>query len=440
MSCHESMISLGGFTCRKVAICAASAFAPLACPAEAQQVRTTVDTTVSAGASSNPFLLPDKDSSFTGFIEGVISPRVTVADERGSATIGGSARGTFYVSGGYDPSWAANAFAQAQRALSDRFTLRASAQVASVIIGEQFNRAPLTLPLPPGTGTTIPRAAGTGASPVESPLIGTPVATVPLLPGSPDVTLLGSNQRITTLTGNVGGDYRVGQRSAVSIDGSVQRFITGDRFSSFKSYGSSVGYRRSLSELTQVGVRMSGTWTSFDVGGEASVIQPQLTLDTRLSPKWQLSAAAGLLLTRTEDDSRQESALSFSGLARLCRAGEQSNLCVYGTRDAGPSGLGTVATRLNAGASYDRRFNADNTARVAIDISQVEAVATSAATPNLVDQDFTFFTGSAGFNRQLSRRWSAGATASYRRIAGGLSKASDVSAVLSISTRLGALR
>lgn len=436
------MISVGGLTCRKVAICAASVFAPLACPAEAQQVRATVDTTASAGASSNPFLLPDEDSSSGGFIEGVISPRVTVADERGSAAIGGSARGTVYMSGGYDPTWAVNAFAQAQRALSDRFTLRASAQVDSVIIGEQFNRAPLALPLPPGTGTgtTIPPSAGTGTSPVVSPSIGTPVATVPLLPGSPDVTLLGSSQRITTISGNVGGDYRVGQRSSLSVDGSVQRFITGDRFSSFTSYGGSVGYRRSLSELTQVGVRLAGAWTSFDVGGEASVIQPQLTLDTRLSPKWQLTAAAGLLLTRTEDDSREESAVSFSALARLCRTGEQSNLCVYGTRDAGPSGLGTVATRLNAGASYNRRFNADDTARVAVDVSQVEAVATSAATSNLVDQDFRFFTGSANFNRQLSRRWSAGATASYRRIAGGLTKASDVSAVLSISTRLGALQ
>jgi hypothetical protein len=398
--------------------------------AHAQQLRPVVDVTASAGASSNPFLLEDAGDAAV-FIEGAVAPRLTVSDERGNSTIGGYVRGTAYLNGGYDPTWAIGAFAQSQRSVSERLVIRGSVQLDSSIIGERFNDALLN---PPSFAVDpVP----TQPTDVPTPGLQAPAPLVPQIV-APDITLLGIRQRQTSIGGSVGASYQLSTRDSLSADVQAQRSDNGGQLASFSSYGASIGYSRSLSELTQIGLRLNGQWTDFGDGfggGTGEVYQPQITLDTRLSPLWRLSAGAGLLITETKTPFTRTSATGVSATARLCRDGERSEACLFGSRDAGPNGLGFISRRLNFGGSYSARLSADDSLRAAVDYSRVDGDGALG-----VAENFSFFSATAGYDRRLNQRLRGGANAGFRRSDGSFGSGSDFSASLFISARLGSLQ
>lgn len=408
-----------------------------ASPGAAQQVRAGADASASVGMSSNPFLVEGGEA--TVFVDGVIAPGISISDERGSSSIGGYLRGTAYADNGYDPTWAIGAAAQSNRAVTERLSLRGSLQVDSTIIGEKFNSAlvtaPTFLPTPSGADSVQP-----GSVTPVTPVPATAIAPPPQFIGS-DITLLGSRQRQTTFGGSVGANYRLSAREAVYADLQAQRSVTGGRFFSFSSYGGTVGYSRSVSELTQVGVRLSSQWTHFDDGGTGEVHQPQLTLDTQLSPLWRLSAGAGIPLSKSRTPIARGSATSLSGNLRLCRDGERSEFCLRGSRDAGPNGLGVVSRQLSVGASYSMTLSEDESVRSSLDYSQVNTPGNLVgASDQLFRGDNSFMSASAAYDRRLGRRLRAGLSASFRRADAGAESASDVSASVFLSTRLGAVR
>lgn len=423
-------------------------------PALAQQTRFAVDATASAGASSNPFLLAEDtegEGRSAAFVEGVVAPRLTISDELGSSSISGYVRGTAYLGSGYDPTWAIGANAQSQRALNQRTTIRGGVQIDSFIIGERFNTALLGGPVStPGIGTPD---VGTPAVGTLDPTRPAPVIVSPINPiGSPqflnpDITLLGFGGRQTTIAGNAGLSYQLSTLDSVSVDGQAQRSDNGGQLLSFSSYGGTIGYSRTLSEVTQVGARVSGQWIDYGGGGSGQVYQPQLTIDTRLSPRWRLSAGAGLLFAQNRSIAGRSNSTGISGTGRLCRTGERSDLCLFGARDAGPNGLGAVLRRLSLGGTYARQLSADDNIRANIDYSVVQnddQLLNVGPFPNngqsLNGGDFSFVNASAAYDRRLGRRFRAGVAANYRATGGVFSDQSDLSASVFVSTRLGSLQ
>lgn len=407
-----------------------------ASPVMAQQVRAGADVTVAAGAASNPFLQADPDGG-TAFVDGVIAPGVTISDERGSASIGGYLRGTAYLNNGYDPTWAIGASARADRAVDQRLSVRGALQVDSLIIGERFNSALLTAP----SFTPVVQPTQPGATPTATPpVVVQPIVLPPQFIGT-DVTLLGIRQRQTTFGGSAGLSYRLSARDSISADLQAQRSVTGGGFFSFTSYGGTVGYSRSLSELTQVGARLSSQWIRFDDGGSGEVYQPQLTLDTQLGPLWRLSAGAGLFLSKSRTVVSRGSSTGLSANVRLCRDGERSELCLRGSRDAAPNSLAVVTQQLNLGASYSLILGEAESVRASVDYSRV-------STPGVLivpggaalQDDVSFVNATAAYDRPLNRRLRAGVSANYRDAGGGFGAGSDVSASVFLSARLGAIR
>ena len=405
----------------------------VASPAYARQVTASADATLATGISSNPFLTED-DGGASFYLEAILAPRITIASERDSSTIGGYVRTSVYLNGGNDPTWALGAYAQTQRAVSSRLTVRGGLNFNTSILGERYDRfalaEPVIAPVADNTGTAQDPAAPVVSLP---PIQTSPLATPFLI--DPDITLLGQRRRQTTFGGNAGGSYVLSARDTLSVDGQTQRTDNGGGLFSYTTYGGTVGYSRALSEQTQVGARVSGQWTDYQEGGSGRVYQPQVTLDTQLSPTLRLSGGLGLLFASTTTRLGKSSSTGLSATGRLCREGEKDSLCIAGTRDAGPNGLGGVSRRFSAGGTYNRRLSASETIRASVDYAHV-----SDDSQVLARDSYSYVSAIAGYDRRIGQRLSVGVNGSYRDSIGGIGRPSDLSGSVYVTTRLGALR
>ena len=412
------------------------ALAPLAgSPLAAQNRTVSLDATVSAGVSSNPFLLND-DPESSAYVESVLAPQWEQADERGSYLAGGFLRTVHYFSG-YDDSWSLGAFVRGQRALSPTWDVRGSLELNSSIIGER-----------PGFGFAQPYAPVTG-EPVGDPPLTDPPLPLPvgglvgpsspeLLPPGvfvPDITLLGRRSRQTNYGSSLGASYRLSERSSLSADANFRRYSFGSSLFSSTQYGATLGYSRALSTVTQVGARVSAQYVDYDSGGNSSIYQPQITVSSRLSPRWRIAGGLGLLLLRNDVFGRRESSTGLSADVNLCRDGERTDLCFTANRDASPSAQGVATRRFGVGGNYVYRFNEDDSARVAVDYSRV----TSDQLLGLSDR-YSYLYASADYQRRFAPRIFGGVTAGYRKSRDAFGGPEDVLASVFIRTRLGSIR
>ena len=405
--------------------------APLAgTPLAAQNRTLSLDATVSAGVSSNPFLLT-QDSQSSAFVESVIAPQWEQADERESYLAGGYLRSVHYFNG-YDDSWSLGAFLRGQRSLSPTWDVRASLELDSSIIGERSSFgfaqpfAPITVQ--PVGDPTLPLPGG---SPIAIPAPG----VLPPDAFKPDITLLGRRSRQTSYGSTVGATYRLSERSTLSGDANVRRSSYGNSLFSSTQYGATLGYSRAISTVTQVGARVSAQYIDYDSGGNASIYQPQITASSRLSPRWRIAGGLGLLLLRNDVFGRRDSSTGVSADVNLCRDGERTDLCLTANSDAAPSAQGVATRRFGVGGNYLYRFNEDDSASVRVDYTRV----TSNQLLGLSDR-YSYLNASGNYQRRFATRIFGGVTAGYRKSLDAFGGPEDVSASVFLRTRLGSIR
>jgi hypothetical protein len=174
----------------------------------------------------------------------------------------------------------------------------------------------------------------------------------------------------------------------------------------------------------------------YDLAGpSSSIYQPQATLETQLSPLWSVRGAVGLLLVDTKAAANgSRSSLGLSADVNSCRRDDRSSLCFLLRRDATPSGLGDVLTRLNAGAAYAYRLGERSNINASIDYSLVDQTEVRSGSTSYVG-------ATLGYDRGISRRLTAGASLAYRDIFGtGLSRAADISGQFFVRAVIGQFR
>ncbi|MFK3891070.1 hypothetical protein [Sphingomonas sp. NPDC079357] len=386
---------------------------PLA-PAVAQETRASVDVSAGVAYATNPFLIRGGGDG-SASTELAITPQVSFVDERNTASLVARYRRSDYLTR-YSPAEAYGFSALARRAMSSRLNLRADLSYDSSIIGQ----------------------GGLGIVGVVDPT----VAPSPVL-GTPDITLIGLNQRQSSISSSIGGDYRLSTRDTITAQASINRVSYGGGSNnglllSSRTTGATVGYSRSLSERLSVGAQGSGTWIDYDNPGYSGhTYSPQATVNYQLSQNVTLSGGAGLIFVSSTTPRGTVNATGFSGNFNGCRTAGRSIQCLRGYSDAQPTGLGDVSRRMGAAADYSYQLREFDVVRASIEYSRL----TSTSNTTLQAPRTDFLSGQASYERSFTRRVFAGASVGYRQANGrGFGSPSDVTFRLFLRTRLGDIR
>ncbi|WP_028967670.1 hypothetical protein [Sphingomonas phyllosphaerae] len=383
-------------------------------PLAAQETRFAVDVSAGAAYSTNPFLVRSGGESSVSTELSVV-PQLNFVDERSQASLVARYRRSDYLTR-YNSAEAYGFSALARRTMSSRLNLRADVSFDSSIIGQN------------GLGIV----GVVNPNPVPGPDLSTP-----------DITLIGLNQRQNAISAAVGGDYRLSTRDTINGQVSVNRISYGGNggngvLLSSRTTGATVGYSRSLSERLSVGAQGSGSWIDYDNPSYSGhTYSPQATVSYQASQLVNLSLGAGVVFVSSTTPRGTFTTTGFSGTFNGCRNGGRSVQCLRAYSDAQPTGLGDVSRRLGASFDYSYQVGEFDFLRASVEYSRL----TTTSNTTLQAPRTSFLSGQATYERGLTRRLFAGASVGYRQAdATGFGTPHDVTFRLFLRTRLGDIR
>lgn len=408
--------------------------------ASAQSQKFSVDVFASVGYASNPFLVADGSTS-AGFLEVSATPRFVLIDEQGATSIQAFFRHSQYHRE-FGSSQNYGIQADSNRQLTEKLSARAFAGFDSSILGERGFRNNLLGAEP----VTIPAVQPTNPVPGAQPVPAPPPQPTVVLPTDifTDVGLIGLRTRQNQFRAGGGLSYQISSIDSISADANIIRSDFGSGrveqlLTDYLGYGASLGYSRALSTQTQVGARLSAQKADYDEPGFSSnVYQPQLTISSRVSPLWTVSAAAGLLFIKTRTPLGSSDSTGLSGNINGCRAGEASNLCLAAYRDASATGIGGVSKTLGSSVSYSYRLNQTDSVRADASYSKSDLTGTVRNDELARRFSSSYVNANVSYDRAFSRRLTGGATLGYRDIFdSGFETSADVTGQVYIRARFG---
>jgi hypothetical protein len=377
---------------------------------------TFVDFVGSVGYSTNPYLSLEDD-------EGSPLARVSanavhnIVGERGTTTLSAFAEQAFYFGSDQEDSRVFSVNASTNQAVSERVRVFGTASFSLDEGGQLSNRftaAPLA-PIGPGE-----------------------LAPPPVLVDEPD--LFAITQRQYRLSTQVGASIRTSERGTLTLSAGGQRqWYATDFLDDFTTLFGSGAYDFQVSERTAVGGRVNVQRTSYDDdAGKTLVVNPELTVRTRISEVWDAYLAGGLVFSKVDRGFEGEDddwSTNFSLSGSLCRQSEFERVCANVSRLAQNSAVVDVATTTTAALSWSRRLDADATLQISGAIIRYE-------TDTIADEEFTTtqFTAGANYDRRISGRLFAGVSASARKLTqNGTDPDADLSGSVYLRYRLGDL-
>lgn len=368
-------------------VCAA---ALMASGATAQSAtRTYVDVTAGAGYSTNPLLRFSRDvSSAFGRLSAML--RHTRTGERSASSFSAYVENNSYLRE-YGSRQNFSLDANTQYQASETTKLFGSLGFSADLAGQLSNRF-----------TSVPTAP-----PIIDPLL--PPGTVV----DPDLFAFAGRQY--RLNGQVGASMEVDERSSVTLSGGAERvFFSGDFIDDYTTAFASAEYARKLSERTTAGARINVNRTEYD-GSDArtTIVNPELTLRTQLSPSLEATGAIGVTFARQKDDlGDSDSSANLSLNGSLCRTSETERLCGRVSRYATNSAGGILVTNSSLGVDWFKRLDRVQTIQLS-----ASAVRYSTDGPILGNDKSTFYRAAATYDRKLNDRLSYGADLSFRSLA-----------------------
>lgn len=400
--------------------------------AVAQETAVAVDVSAGGSYATNPFLVRgDRDDKGAFATELAVTPQLTYRDERSEAALIARYRRSDYLNR-YNAAEGYGFAAQAQHAVSPLLSVNANVSFDSSIVGQNglglVGVVDPTLTPVPGTGVSVPG-------------IGVPGIGVPGI-GVPDISLIGLNQRQNTVAASLGASLRVGPRDSLTGGVSANRVTYGSNSNgallASRTTGATIGYNRSLSERTSIGVQGSGSWTEYDRNGfHGSSYSPQATLSHRLGPQLNVNLAAGVVFISSTNALGKSNVTGFSGSLNGCRTGDRSSQCLRLFSDAQATGLGDISRRYGGSFDYSYRVRENDVLRATVGYSRL--LATSDDTLQI--PQVGYLNADVAYERGFTRRIFGGASVGYRQATGGgLGNPSDMVFRLFVRTRLGDLR
>lgn len=374
--------------------------------------QTYADITAGVGYSTNPILRFDQDkSSAFGRLSAFLMH--SWIGERGRTSLSGYVENNSYLRE-YGSRQIFSTNADTLYRLNETTNLFGSLGFSGDLSGQLSNRF-----------TGVPNAPE-----VPDPTI--PPTTVV----DPDLFSFAGRQY--RLSGQAGVSTKVSERSDVTFSGGAERvWFTNDFVDDYTTLFASGGYNRRFTERTTGGVRLNLNRTEYD-GSQArsTIINPELTIRTQLSPSIDATGAVGVTFARQRNDvgdSNSSTNLSLSGA--LCRNSETERLCGRVNRYATNSAAGSLVTNSSLGVDWFKRLDRVQTVQLS-----ASAVRYSTTVPTLGKNKSTFYRAAATYDRKLNDRLSMGADLSYRSLAlEGPDPDSDISGSVFVRYRLGDL-
>ena len=327
-------------------------------PAASAQDRWAVDTSASAGVSTNPYLRQGSGSSGTA-LQGTLDVRPSLVIERPLTRFELSADGqiTFY---NHDyptnESFTLSGFGTHQ--LSQHTTVHSSVSYLNTITGSVYNSALVPLPVLVGGTGTAPTTGTTGLD-TTAPVVTVPTASLPLYLNDPALGVLGRRQQAFQFGGGIA--TTISARDSISADSSVSfsRF-DGIGLGDFNYFTPSVSWQRALSDRTSLGATFVVGFTDYlrTNVGDATTYAPQATLSHVLGSGWRLNASLGVTFANLhEATGGTRSTSSLSGSASVCQQDARRNMCFSASRQVAPSALQGLRTDTSVSASLTYLLN-----------------------------------------------------------------------------------
>lgn len=373
---------------------------------------TYVDLTGSLGYSTNPMLRTvDSQSS----IFGRASARgVHVWNgELSSTSLSGFVEGTTYFND-YGVKSIFSLSGDTQRQVSETVSLFGSIGASGDLAGQLSNRFLYVPPLP------------------EVPVEGEPP---PVTVDDPDIFSFSGRQYRLYAQG--GAAIRTGPRGNLSFSGGAQRiFYTDEFFDDYTTIFANGAYNHSLSDRTTVGFNVGARRTDYDNSSDNStIINPGISIRTRLSEHWDASAGVGVSFSDVErtGNSSNSTSLSFNG--SLCNTTEKDRFCGRVSRYANSTSRSALVTTTSVGVDWFRKLDAAQTIQLSASVARYVA-------DDELDENFktNHFRLAGSYSRRVSGRLSAGADVGLRSLRrDGPDPDTDVSGSLFVRYRLGDL-
>ena len=352
----------------------------------------SVDISGKVGYATNPFLEYEALNLDTDVVTATISvsPQILFPGETGNFRLSGNFQHTEY-SRQYRSKQSYSVSAGWDQRLSERFSMRAGANLDSAVIGsDQIFAAPID--------------GGAGVDPDQPPVVD-------------DITLLGSRQRRLSIRTMVGMSYQPSARDRISLDLSAAftRYPNPTTFDEYNQYTSHLGYSREVAAETFVGVTVGVSRSNYlgTPEDDGTVITPQLTASAKVDQRWTISGTLGASIARINDVVGEVRQTSLAGSFGACRKDERSNFCFTANRSALPSSFGGIRTQTGVGSSFGYRLGERTDISASANYSWADQ--SILGTANSVE----YFTATMTLNRRLSERVSGFISDGYSDSYGG---------------------
>lgn len=263
----------------------------------------------------------------------------------------------------------------------------------------------------------------------------------PDLPGLPignDITLLGQLQRRTSYGANAGLTYQLSPRDGLrwTVSFAANRFGTvGLADADFASQ--QLSYLRQVNGVLDLGLLVDASIINFSDAafGNVRTVSPQFQATARLSDWFEARGSVGVAIARIENPLGNETSTFLSGNVSLCHRRPTNNLCINGSRQVLPAGIGGALIQTTVGASYSARLSERDSVQLGGNFGQ--------ASRPLRDGfgSFESINGFARYERQIQARVRFFANAGYQQVTDNLSEeASNIQGSIGISVTFGNTR
>ena len=310
--------------------------------------------------------------------------------------------------------------------LSERLTVNANVGYANTINPGSIYQNTLTSgAIFQNALTPVVSVPGDAASITAIPVTSVPIGSFD--PSNLDLFTLG--QRSERYSGGAGLTWTPTARDQFSLGGNASRVHYKSFNGNYDQYGGNVGYLRTLSEKTRVGVNASYSDVQSDNYPAARSYNASFVLIQQLTAHWNLNASIGGILPRGSGGQANNLTLGFN--LALCGNYGRSNVCFTGSRQSAPTGIGGLRTDLQGGVtlSYELAEHDHLNGGANVDHSGSGSI--------LPRQNF--YQASLGYSHDVSNRVSIGGSARYqkRESKGFFGNASGYAVTVDVITRFG---
>lgn len=249
---------------------------------------------------------------------------------------------------------------------------------------------------------------------------------------------LSVGQRTHSYIGTAGLQWQASARDVFNLSGDYTHSSNGGETNiysnSYSEYGGTFGYSRILDARTNLGAQVRYSQSDSRVFPNSRSIEPSITAKRQLNAVWTVNGHLGVVNQRIDGPLGGSFTTVGFGLS-LCANYPRSSVCLNADRGSEPSLYSTARIQTTVGLTATHSLDEHN--RVSLSSFYSQSDSRERLGPAIADSSKTFQVN-ADYDRDISRRLSAGVEGRYRTLDSSIIHANhSVAASVHISARFG---